>query len=338
LQETCLSSLMSKTVTCIAPGAPLADALKLMANKKYSCVIISEDDYPIGIITERDLVKVLLTTRKNPGLIDSPVRDFMSSPIITLHDNDTLFDAIVVNRTEKLRHLPVINEHNKLVGLVTQTDLTNAYFHLIEMQAEIIENTIAEKTQILTAENEELLLLSMEDHLMGIGNRRAMEVDLQHTHEHAAKNQQDYSIILMDIDYFKNYNDHYGHTAGDDALKKTGVQLRSSIRSSDRLYRYGGEEILILLPDCNAEQAHQSAQRHIQSLANLGLPHTKSPFQKLTASAGVGHINATQLEEKSWQDVVKQADKYLYQAKQAGRNKAISAVNSLKITAADNQS
>ena len=165
----------------------------------------------------------------------------------------------------------------------------------------------------------------MEDHLMEIGNRRAMEADLQHTHEHATRNQQQYSIILFDIDYFKNFNDHYGHTAGDEALKQAGKQLTAITRGSDRLYRYGGEEILLLLPGCNAQQAYLSAQRHVQLFAELNLPHEKSPFQKLTVSAGVGHIEATELEGKSWQDIVAQADKYLYQAKKAGRNQAMGA-------------
>lgn len=323
MQQTYLDSLMSKKVTCISPDAPLVEALELMTNEKHSCVIISKNNYPIGIITERDLVKVLLASKDNPNIIEEPAKSFMSSPIITLHDTQTLFDAVVVNRTEKVRHLPVINEHNKLVGLVTQTDLTNAYFQQFEMQAEIIEKSIAEKTQDLTSENEELLLLSMEDHLMGIGNRRAMEADLQHTHDHAIKNQQDYTVILIDIDYFKNYNDHYGHTAGDEALKQTGARLKAATRSSDRLYRYGGEEILILLPGCTAEKAYQVAQRHIQNLANLNLPHEKSPFKKLTASAGIGHILPAELVGKTWQKVVEQADKYLYKAKQAGRNQVM---------------
>jgi len=314
---------MSKDITCIAPETPLLKAVQLMSDNRQSCVIITENEFPVGIITERNIVEVLLKTEKNPALLQDPSSRFMSSPAITLHDTETLFDAIVINRSEKVRHLPVLNKQDKLVGLVTQTDLTNAHFHLIELQAEIIESSIAEKTQNLTAENQELLLLSMEDHLMEIGNRRAMEADLQHTHEHAVKNQQDYSIILFDIDYFKNFNDHYGHAAGDEALKQTGKQLNASTRGSDRLYRYGGEEVLMLLPGCNAKQAYQSAQRHVQHLAELNLPHEKSPFQKLTVSAGVGHIDAAELQEKNWQDVVLQADKYLYQAKQAGRNQAV---------------
>lgn len=327
MQEILISSLMSKTITCISPETPLGEAVQLMSDKRHSCVIVTENDHPLGIITERDLVKVLLQTDNNPALLDNPCSDSMSSPAITLLESETLFDALVINRSEKVRHLPVVDAHEKLVGLITQTDLSNAHFHLIEKQVEIIENSIAEKTRNLTTENQQLLMLSMEDHLMEIGNRRAMEVDLQHTHDQAVRNHQSYAVILLDVDYFKNFNDHYGHSAGDEALKQVGKQLKARTRGSDRLYRYGGEEILLLLPGADAAQALGSAQRQVQHLADLQLPHEKSPFKKITISAGVGCMSTSELQKDGWQEVVAQADHYLYQAKQAGRNQALGTAN-----------
>ncbi|MEH6357530.1 MAG: diguanylate cyclase [Pseudomonadales bacterium] len=323
LQEITVDSLMTRQVTKLSPGNPLPQAIDLMVSQRLSCILVTENNTPVGIITERDLVKVLHNSQAHQNLQKISVAEVMTSPIITLKENDSFYDAIVVSRAEKIRHLPVINASNELVGLVSHTDLTNAYVHIIELQAEQVENSVAEKTRDLAEKNQELLLLSMEDHLMCIGNRRAMEADLQHTHEQAIRNQQDYTVILIDVDYFKNYNDHYGHSAGDEALKQTSKQLKTATRGSDRLYRYGGEEILILLPGCTAEQAYQVAQRHIKNLANLNLPHEKSPFEKLTASAGIGYINPTELEGKTWQEVVEQADEYLYKAKQAGRNQVM---------------
>lgn len=309
-------------MVCISAETPLYEVVQRMSDNHQSCAIVVDCDAPSGIITERNLVEVLLKSQYKPDLLRKPVSDFMSSPAITLHETENLFDAIVINRSEKVRHLPVVDNQNKLVGLVTQTDLTNAYFKLIEIQAEVIEKSIAEKTRDLSEENQELLMLSMEDHLMQIGNRRAMEADLQHTHEHAVKNQQHYAIVLLDVDYFKNYNDHYGHHAGDDALRQVAQVLKRHTRGSDRLYRYGGEEILLLLPNCNKHNAYQTAQRHLQSIAELRISHEKSPLEILTSSAGVGHIDPEALNGKSWQDVVTQADERLYAAKQAGRNQA----------------
>jgi len=322
LQEITVNSLMTHEVTQLSSKDKLTLAINLMASQGLSCIPITENKTPIGIITEHDLLKVLHNPQSYQNLDNLSVAEIMTSPIVTIKENDLFYDAIVISRAEKVRHLPVINSHNELVGLVTQTDLTNAYVHLIELQAEQVENFIAEKTRDLAEKNQELLLLSMEDHLMCIGNRRAMEADLQHTHEQAIRNQQNYAVILFDVDFFKKYNDHYGHTAGDDALREIGKQLKSVIRGSDRLYRYGGEEILLVLSGANDKQTLGSTQRQIQHFANLNLPHEKSPFNKITLSAGVGYISPEELKEKNWQDVVSQADKYLYQAKQAGRNQA----------------
>lgn len=293
-----------------------------MSDNHQSCAIVVDNKTPLGIITERNLVEVLLKSQYKCDIMHKPVSDFMSSPAITLHETESLFDAIVINRSEKVRHLPVVDDQDKLVGLITQTDLTNAYFHIIEIQTEIIEKSIAEKTRDLSEENQELLMLSMEDHLMKVGNRRAMEADLQHTHEHAVKNHQHYAVVLFDVDYFKNYNDYYGHHAGDDALRQVAQTLKRHTRGSDRLYRYGGEEILLLLPNCNEQNAIQTAQRHLQSIESLKIAHEKSPLEVLTSSAGVGHIDPEALAGKSWQDVITQADEFLYSAKQAGRNQA----------------
>ena len=322
LQDITVDSLMTRQVTHVSPGSPLLQVIDLMISQRVSCILVTENNTPVGIITERDLVKVLHSPQAHQDLQHISVANVMTSPITTLEENDSFYEAIVVSRAEKVRHLPVINASNELVGLITHTDLTNAYVHLIELQAEQLENSVAEKTRDLAEKNQELLLLSMEDHLMCIGNRRAMEADLHHTHEQAIRNQQDYAVILFDIDYFKNYNDHYGHHAGDDALREVAKQLKSVTRGADRLYRYGGEEILLILSGANDKQTLGSAQRQIQYFANLNLPHEKSPFNKITLSAGVGYIAPQELKEKSWQDVVAKADKYLYEAKQAGRNQA----------------
>jgi len=322
LQEITVNSLMTREVTQLSPDDPLTMAIDIMVSQRVSCILVTENNIPIGIIKERDLVKALQIHQAKENLQNISVTEIMTSPITTLKENDSFYDAIVVSRAEKIRHLPVINTNNELVGLITHTDLTNAYVNLIELQAEQVDNSVAEKTRDLTEKNQALLLLSMEDHLMSIGNRRAMEADLQHTHEQAIRNQQNYAVILFDIDFFKKYNDHYGHSAGDDALREVGKQLKSVARSSDRLYRYGGEEILLILPGANIKQTLGSAQRQIQHFDNLNIPHEKSPFNKITLSAGVGYIAPAELKKKSWQDVVAEADKYLYAAKQAGRNQA----------------
>jgi len=322
MKEILVKSLMSEGVSWLSPDTLLQQAVQLMVEQRHSCMVINQDNTPIGIITERDLIKVLNNESCEKDL-SLPVTDFMSSPVFTLNENDNLFDAMVICRSEKIRHLPVVNNDEKLVGLVTQSDLANAHFRVIEMQSELIEKSIAAKTGELQQLNNELQALSMEDHLMQIGNRRAMEVDLEHIHSGSKRYAEPYSVLLIDVDNFKRYNDHYGHQAGDDALRSVADILKNSIRGSDRLYRYGGEELLLVLPHTSTEQADCVAKKMVSSVENAAIPHEKGSYGVLTISCGGTCVIKNDEIENNWEDVVKQADQNVYKAKNKGRNIAI---------------
>lgn len=318
MKEIHVKTLMTEDVTCLPPEAPLQTAVKMMAEQSYSCIVINKGELPIGIITERDLVKVL--NNENDIDLSLPVSDLMSSPVLRLNQNETLFDAMVVSRSEKIRHIPVVNDDEHMVGLITYSDLVNAYFQVIDIQSEMIEKAVAERTDELQELNDELQMLSMEDHLMKIGNRRAMEVDLEHTHNSAKRYDEVYSVLLMDLDYFKSYNDYYGHQAGDEALKSVADSLKANIRGSDRLYRYGGEEILLILPRTNAEQAELVSHKLVTSIAKSIIPHEKSPYDFLTISCGGACISNKEQVFSRWEKLIEQADNNLYKAKNDGRN------------------
>lgn len=318
-----VKTLMTATVSCLSPEAPLREAVDQMFKQKISCIVIKQNQSPIGILTERDLVRVL-SGKKHEQDLDLPISDFMSSPVLTLNQNETLFDALVVNRAEKVRHLPVVNDEDALVGLITQSDLANAHFHVIEKQSDLIEQAIKSKTMALQHLNDELQTLSMEDHLMEIGNRRAMEVDLSHTHSSSIRYNQIYSVLLLDVDYFKRYNDLYGHQMGDDALRQVAGTIKNKIRATDRLYRYGGEELLLLLPHTSADQSAITASKLVVSIEANSTPHEDSPLGCLTISGGCASAQINHQEKHSnWENVVEQADQALYQAKSEGRNRAV---------------
>lgn len=320
MQEIRLSDLMTREVRGVERTAKLRDIVESMAHNKISCKLVTENNEPIGIITERDMVKLLLATAADPSMLDHPAEEIMSSPIVTLRDDESLYDAMVVSRAEKLRHLPIVDQHGKLAGLVTQSDVAAAHFHVIEMQAELIERAIKERTVDLEEANAELQAMSMEDALMEIGNRRAMEVDLEHTHASSIRNGRQYCVALADVDYFKKYNDHYGHGAGDEVLKVVAATLEACMRKTDRIYRYGGEEVLLLLSDTDAEGALVFMKRAIEALASKGIPHCESPYGFLTSSAGIAPAIVDGKCRATWQEVVEEADKALYQSKEANRN------------------
>ena len=176
-------------------------------------------------------------------------------------------------------------------------------------------------TRRLLASNQELQMLAMEDPLLGIGNRRAMERDLDYTHSAAIRYMRLYSIILLDVDHFKLYNDCYGHQLGDQALIKIATHIKTSVRSADKLFRYGGEELLLLLPETDQEGADVLARRLVQSIHDREIEHKDSKYGVLTVSAGISGFDPRTDTESDWHGLIARADQALYRAKSAGRNR-----------------
>ena len=288
----------------VAPGIPLSEAIPLMVNKESSCLIIVNDGQPVGIITERDIARLASRLLQQPALMDDPVESIMTAKPICVYADNIFKDALLISRSHHLRHLPVVNERYQLVGIVTQDNLVDAYLRLIAKHNQL-ESTM-----------ESLKMLSLEDPLTAAGNRRAMEVELKHCQAQSERLCHYYSVALLDIDFFKKYNDHYGHQAGDEALKKVAHCAQSALRDSDRFFRYGGEEFLVLMPNTNSEEAVICAERVRSSIEALKIEHLPTKKGSLTVSLGV----ATSLAG-DWQLMLKSADKALYAAKSAGRNR-----------------
>ena len=312
--------LMSSNVISIAPRTAFMEAIQAMLDNRYSCMVVVEAGLPVGIITERDIVRLLAEFLANRPIAMITVSEVMSSPVVTVTETTTLFDALVVSNSQKIRHLPVVDEQGRMTGLVTQSNLALAHFRIFERQREIIERSVHERTRELQQANDQLRSLSMVDALTGIGNRRAMQVDLDHTHPQALRYKRAYSVALFDVDYFKLYNDFYGHKAGDAALRLIADHLLASVRKSDRLYRYGGEEILLLMPETGLQGALILAQRILDSFAALNLAHQQSPFGHVTLSCGVACLTE-EGGHAAWEGLVDLADRGLYAAKRSGRNR-----------------
>ncbi len=177
--------------------------------------------------------------------------------------------------------------------------------------------TTEEKLMVLQKELEEL---SFKDSLTGIANRRRFDAILEEEWAHALRNHQPLSLIMLDIDYFKQYNDHYGHIQGDDCLKRVGQILGSAAtRSRDFLARFGGEEFVLVLPETDAEAAKKVAERCRNLVFKAQIPHEKSQVsQLLTVSLGVSTIIPSRNDEPI--RFIEEVDRQLYRAKQKGRN------------------
>ncbi len=317
--EQLVRDLMSTNVPCAAPEAPISEVVALMRERSYSCLIISQDEAPIGIVTERDIVGALDQVLNYGQGGDLPAAEFMSQPVLIVREDTPTFEALVLCRSRNVRHLPVVDRHGRLSGLLTQSDLTRAHMNSIEEQRAMLEDPGSVAADLISA-NERLKALAHEDALLHIGNRRAMEVDIQYTHEAGLRYGTVYSVAVCDVDYFKQYNDTYGHQAGDAALRQVVDHLTSSMRKSDRIYRYGDDEILILLPMTQVEAARLLCERLIEGLAALAIPHLASTIGVLTLSCGVSGTGSGSRRQLNWRQVFEEADNALYRVKSADRN------------------
>jgi len=173
--------------------------------------------------------------------------------------------------------------------------------------------------------NEQLMRLSTTDALTELGNRRLLMQRLEDEWRRALRSKESLSLLLIDVDHFKLYNDHYGHPAGDACLQAIAQVLRQcAARPSDLAARYGGEEFVLLLPETNAEGALAVAQRLRMGLREAALPHAASPLAgEVTLSMGL--VSGQAMQTSSPAQWLAQADLALYQAKAQGRNCVVQA-------------
>jgi diguanylate cyclase (GGDEF)-like protein len=170
----------------------------------------------------------------------------------------------------------------------------------------------------LSEVNARLSRESRSDALTGLGNRLKLDEDLESLASEAERNGRSYCLILCDLDRFKDYNDALGHQAGDEALRRVARLLDEETRGADRVYRYGGEELLLILPDQDRDEGVLVAERHRVRVEREALPHPENPGHGLvTFSAGV----AAAAPGETARQVLRRADAALYRAKCDGRNR-----------------
>ncbi len=183
-----------------------------------------------------------------------------------------------------------------------------------------LETIVSERTSELEASNRQLAALNITDALTGISNRRYFDEKLESEWNRARRNGQPLALLLLDIDHFKAYNDHYGHQGGDSCLQSVARLLAATVhRAGDTVARYGGEEFVVLVPDCNQEDALALAEKIRHTIEIAALPHAKSELGIVSVSIGVKSIIPN--ETTSPTHLIGMADEALYKAKGKGRNR-----------------
>ncbi|MCB1023432.1 MAG: diguanylate cyclase [Acidobacteria bacterium] len=195
--------------------------------------------------------------------------------------------------------------------------------HQLESRERRLENLVEKKTRELEKANEVLRDLANSDGLTSIGNRRRFEKFLADEWNRAIRHRTEISLILLDIDHFKLFNDTYGHLKGDECLKQVAAALRDTIhRPADLVARFGGEEFAIVLGGTNAEGAMKIAAEAIFNIKRLNIAHdTSETCEHLTVSVGIAStfVKIGMTED----ELVKAADEALYEAKAEGRNQIV---------------
>lgn len=183
-----------------------------------------------------------------------------------------------------------------------------------------LERLIAERTQELEEANSKLQALSFTDGLTGIGNRRYFDMMLEKEWNRALQDHSPVSLIIVDVDYFKLFNDRYGHLAGDQCLQRIANVLKNCARrASDTSARFGGEEFVLLLPNATDRTAYAIATLIQQHITELNIPHADRPAGQVSVSMGIASLRPiTGQQSKA---LVRSADIALYRAKKKGRNR-----------------
>lgn len=246
-----------------------------------------------------------------------------SFPDENLEKNIQLFRELV---EEKIDYYQIEKRYIHKDGHIVWGKVTSSRYvgneeqpYVIGMMIDISERRSAE--QKLLEVNKMLEDLSNKDGLTGIANRRCFDDYFVQVSTHALEKATPLSLILLDVDYFKNFNDTYGHLCGDYCLKQVASTLNLTVRQqTDFVARYGGEEFVIVLPEVDINGACVIAENIRAAVENLQISHTGSKVNNVvTVSIGVAAMPSDSISVP--EDLVRRADEALYRAKQQGRNR-----------------
>jgi diguanylate cyclase (GGDEF)-like protein len=295
----------------------------LEANPLLPGVIITENDSFLGTISRRRFFENISRPYGLELFSQRPIKilyDFARSEVLNLPGATQIVMAAqrVVQRSPEFLDEPIV------VRLAPQTYCLLDVHQLLIAQSQIHEEATVLLSKLyydLEVANRELQRLAICDGLTKLANRRRFDEYLQQEWQRLARERSPLSLILGDIDFFKAYNDTYGHLTGDECLRQVASAIQEAVkRPADLVARYGGEEFAVILPNTDAEGAIAVAELIRQAVKALAIDHSKSLVSPhITISLGVATVIPS--AELSPLDLIASADRGLYQAKSLGRDR-----------------
>jgi diguanylate cyclase (GGDEF)-like protein len=214
-----------------------------------------------------------------------------------------------------------IGQMAKAVRVFKENAIINRHLQEeIRLQVATLEKRVAERTQDLVAANARLAEMATLDGLTGLFNRRHFFELAEREMARFRREKRPMGLAMVDIDHFKRINDRYGHPAGDKVIREVAARIQAGVRQNDIVARYGGEEIIVLMPDTTVEAAPVVAERIRRDVAAAQIRHQNVPI-KVAISVGV----AMAKPEQELLALIEEADAALYKAKQSGRNRTVVA-------------
>ena len=283
----------------IAEASNAEEALQLFREKPFPLIVT---DIYMGKMTGLDLLQEVKTVDSN-------------SMVVVMTSNASLETATTALRAGAYDYL--VKPFDDIGMISTVVNRAIEHYKLAADHRELVEQT-KRSTAELERLNARFADEAARDGLTELHNRRHLDEVLNKEVVRARRHKRVFSLVFIDIDHFKNYNDIYGHLAGDDLLKSLAGILRERSRGSTEIVRYGGEEFLLLLPETGREGACVFAERLRRAVEEHPFPGRESqPSGKLTLSLGVATFPES---GETSTELLDNADKALYQSKQRGRN------------------
>lgn len=300
-------------------------------------ILIAEDDRFCRWSLEKLLKKMgheVIATENGleawQNLITSDVRMVIADWMMPIMDGLTLCQKIRASQNQMEGYVYFIlltsmkSMENVIQGLEAGADdyiiKNNLNYNELKVRLRAGERVIILEKKLLE-KTLKLEQLARCDALMQIGNRRCFYEAIEKLHAMAARDYLRYGLVMIDVDFFKAYNDTYGHQAGDWVLQAVARTLKGTLRKSDEIFRYGGEEIVVLLPGSSLKEALLAGEKIRRSVEMLRIEHKgNAPSEVVTISCGVSSYSLSENGVKEWEAVLEEADKALYNAKSKGRN------------------